>query len=132
MPRVKRWLTQVRLLVAQHADWLARRLPRVEHLPELVNLQAEAWDHAVEGANQRLPQATELATATSVMPIEGPASLGAMARLLVAESLEGPSVNRQSPELVLLLASRWRNSRAAAPPGNDQPWLAKRGAHVLD
>ena len=67
MPRVKRRLTQLRLLAAQHADWLERRLPQVEHLPELVNLQAEAWDHTVEGANQWLPQATELATATSAM-----------------------------------------------------------------
>ena len=106
-------------------------MPRVEHLPELVFLQAVAWENVVEGANQRLPQATELATASSAMPIEGPASLGAMARPLVAESLEAPSVNRQAQELVLLLASHWRNSRAAAAPGNDQPWLAKRGAHVL-
>ena len=98
---------------------MERRLPRVEYLPELVNLQAVAWDHAVEGANQWLPQATELATATSAMPIEGPASLGAMARLLAAECLEAHSENRQSPELVLLLASHWRNSRAAAAPGND-------------
>ncbi len=131
MPRVKRRLTQLRLLAAQHADWLERRLLRVEHLPELVNLQAEAWDHAVEGASQRLPQATDLAKATSAMLFEGPASLGVMARLLVAESLKEPSVNRQSPGPVPLSASHWRNSRAAAAPGNDQPWLAKRGAHVL-
>ena len=107
---------------------MERRLPRVEYLPELVILQAVAWENAVEGANQWLPQATELATASSAMPIEGPASLGAMARLIVAESLKGPSVNRQSPELV---PSHWRNSRAAAAQGNDQPWLAKKGAHVL-
>ena len=88
-------------------------MPRVEYLPELVILQAVAWDHAVEGANQWLPQATELATASSAMPIEGPASHGAMARLLAAESLEASSVNRHSPDLVLLLASRWRHSRAA-------------------
>ncbi len=106
-------------------------MPRVEHLPELVFLQAVAWENAVEGANQRLPQATELATASSAMPIEGPASHGAMARILAAESLEASSVNRHSPDLGLLLASRWLNSRAAAAQGNDQPWLAKKGARTF-
>ncbi len=76
-----------------------------------------------------LHQATDLAKATSAMLFEGPESLGVMARLLVAVK---PSVNRQSPGPVPLTASHWRNSRAAAAPGNDQPWLERKGgAHVL-
>ncbi len=52
LPRVKLRLAQLRQQAAQLENWLKRRLPRLEHLPELVHLQAEAWDHAAEGASQ--------------------------------------------------------------------------------
>ena len=52
LPRVKLRRTRLRLQTVQLENCQTRRLPRLEHLSELLQHQARAWDYAVEGASQ--------------------------------------------------------------------------------